>query len=185
MSPARSASRRSRWPGHSRLARRCAWPTAGVRRSMGSGSHSRGGRSVTTTSSVRYWTAGRIANRWRLEMRIVRRQVLGAILAAVGAAMLLGCSRSTADGGDKQKIAIIISTLNNPWFVVLGDTAKARAEELGYEANVFDSENDTAKEMAHFENAIADGYKAILFNPTDADASIANVRRAKEAGVPG
>jgi len=49
---------------------------------------------------------------------------------------------------------------------------------------VFDSENDSAKETAHFENAIADGYKAILFNPTDSDASIANVRRAEEAGVP-
>ena len=28
----------------------------------------------------------------------------------------------------KRKIAVVISTLNNPWFVVLGDTAKERAE---------------------------------------------------------
>ena len=92
-------------------------------------------------------------------------------------------SKPAAEGG-KQKIAIVISTLNNPWFVVLGDTAKARAEELGYEATVFDSQNDTAKETSHFENIIAGGYKAILFNPTDADGSIANVRKAKDAGVP-
>src|SRR5215471_9581631 len=62
----------------------------------------------------------------------------------------------------KTKIAIIISTLNNPWFVVLGDAAKARATELGYDANVFDSLNDTAKEASNFENVIAAGYKAIL-----------------------
>ena len=56
---------------------------------------------------------------------------------------------------DKGKIAIVISTLNNPWFVVLGDTAKERTEQLGYEAIIFDSQNDTAKEADHFENIIA------------------------------
>jgi len=84
----------------------------------------------------------------------------------------------------KQKIAVVISTLNNPWFVVLGDSAKARANELGYEATVFDSQNDTAKEATHFEDIIAGGYKAILFNPTDADGSVANVAKAKKAGIP-
>jgi ribose transport system substrate-binding protein len=77
-----------------------------------------------------------------------------------------------------------MSTLNNPWFVVLGNTAKARADELGYDAVIFDSQNDTAKEAAHFENIIAGGYKAILFNPTDAQGSIANARKARDAGVP-
>ena len=84
----------------------------------------------------------------------------------------------------KKRIAVVISTLNNPWFVVLGNTAKERAEQLGYEATIFDSQNDTAKESDHFDNIIAGGYVAILFNPTDADASIANVRRSKEADIP-
>lgn len=84
----------------------------------------------------------------------------------------------------KQKIAVVISTLNNPWFVVLGETAKSRAVELGYDATIFDSQNDTAKEASHFENLIAAGYKAVLFNPTDANGSVANVQKAKAAGVP-
>jgi ribose transport system substrate-binding protein len=83
-----------------------------------------------------------------------------------------------------KKIAIVISTLNNPWFVVLKNAAIKRAEELGYEATAFDSENDTARETAHFEDIIAAGYGAILFNATDSDGSIGNVRRAKEAGIP-
>ncbi|MFM2295837.1 MAG: hypothetical protein RLZZ350_2250 [Verrucomicrobiota bacterium] len=83
----------------------------------------------------------------------------------------------------KQKIAVVISTLNNPWFVVLGETAKARAIELGYNAVIFDSQNDTAKEASHFENLIAGGYKAVLFNPTDANGSVANVQKAKAAGI--
>lgn len=84
---------------------------------------------------------------------------------------------------DKSEIAVVISTLNNPWFVILGETAAKRARQLGYEARIFDSQNDTAKETDHFDNIIAAGYKAILFNPTDADGSIANVRKAKDAGI--
>ncbi len=89
-----------------------------------------------------------------------------------------------SDSTAKKKIAVVISTLNNPWFVVLGETARDRAVELGYEATLFDSQNDTSKEAAHFDNVIAAEYGAILFNPTDADGSVANVKRAKDAGIP-
>ena len=120
-------------------------------------------------------------------------------LVALLMANVIGCSKSAPEkptaassaatpaepaDGEKTKIAIIVSTLNNPWFVVLSEAAKKRCAELGYDSTVFDSQGDTAKETAHFENLIAAGYKAVLFNCTDADGSIANVRRAKEAGIP-
>jgi ribose transport system substrate-binding protein len=104
-----------------------------------------------------------------------------------GLALLAAISTFAACGERKEgkpSIAIVISTLNNPWFVVLADSAKQRALELGYDATIFDSQNDTDREAAHFENVIAGGYKAILFNPTDADGSVVNVRMAKAAGVP-
>ncbi|HBT39469.1 MAG: Monosaccharide-transporting ATPase [Thermotoga sp. 50_1627] len=104
------------------------------------------------------------------------------VLVVVAALLLVGVTAVYAE--TKGKVAVVISTLNNPWFVVLADAAKQRAEELGYEVTVFDSQNDTAKESAHFDTIIAAGFDAILFNPTDADGSIANVRRAKEAGIP-
>ena len=81
-------------------------------------------------------------------------------------------------------MAVVISTLNNPWFVVLGESAAQRARELGYTAHLFDSQNNSAKEAEHFDNIIAMGYDAILFNPTDADGSVLNVKRAKAAGIP-
>jgi ABC-type sugar transport system substrate-binding protein len=84
----------------------------------------------------------------------------------------------------KEKIAVVISTLNNPWFVILGETAKQRAEELGYEVVLFDSQNNPSKETEHFDNIIASGFKAILFNPTDAKGSVVNVKAAKTAGIP-
>src|SRR5215212_7876825 len=68
-----------------------------------------------------------------------------------------------------KKMAVVVSTLNNTWFVFLAESAAAKAKELGYESKIFDSQNNTALETDHFENAIASGYKAILFNPTDAN----------------
>jgi ABC-type sugar transport system substrate-binding protein len=107
------------------------------------------------------------------------KNVAALVLALV---TLVGFHAAAAEA--KTKIAVVVSTLNNPWFVVLAETAKARAVELGYDATIFDSQNDTAKEASHFENLVAGGYKAVLFNPTDADGSIANVRKAKAKGVP-
>ena len=107
---------------------------------------------------------------------------VSALLTAMAALLLP--QNSFAQPATKAKIAVVVSTLNNPWFVILAESAKARAVELGYDATIFDSQNDTAKEASHFENLIAGGYKAVLFNPTDADGSVANVLKAKKAGVP-
>ena len=114
-------------------------------------------------------------------MRITHGHRILVAATLIGLSIFASCAKTSSD---KPSIAIVISTLNNPWFVVLADTAKQRAEELGYRATVFDSQNSTDKEAANFENIIAGGYKAILFNPTDADGSISNVRRAKAANVP-
>ncbi|MCF2519582.1 D-ribose ABC transporter substrate-binding protein [Dyadobacter sp. CY351] len=96
---------------------------------------------------------------------------------------LAGCQ--SKDGSDQpKKMAIVVSTLNNPWFVFLAERAQAKAKELGYESKVFDSQNNTSLETDHFENAMASGYDAILFNPTDADGSIVNVKNATAAGIP-
>ncbi len=97
--------------------------------------------------------------------------------------ILPACNRNSKNDST-PKMAVIISTLNNPWFVVLAESAAERARELGYEATIFDSQNNSAKEAEHFDNVIAMGYDAILFNPTDADGSVLNVKRAKSAGIP-
>jgi ribose transport system substrate-binding protein len=94
------------------------------------------------------------------------------------------CGAGTGDAGAPKKVAVVISTLNNPWFVVLAESAAENAQALGYEAKIFDSQNNPATESDNFENLIASGFDAILFNPTDADGSIVNILKAKDAGVP-
>jgi len=98
--------------------------------------------------------------------------------------LLAACKPNANNNSRPKKVAVVVSTLNNPWFVFLAQTAAAQAQNLGYEVKIFDSQNNTATETDNFENAIASGYKAILFNPTDANGSVVNVNKAKAAGVP-
>ncbi|MFM2361486.1 MAG: hypothetical protein RLZZ316_388 [Bacteroidota bacterium] len=100
------------------------------------------------------------------------------------AIILTACNSKPTEKKKTGKMAVVVSTLNNPWFVFLAETAAAKAKALGYEAKIFDSQNNTALESDHFENIIVAGFDAILFNSTDADGSIANVQKAKDAGIP-
>ena len=106
------------------------------------------------------------------------------VAAFLFVSLLAGGCRKGPPPEAKTRIAVVVSTLNNPWFVVLKDAAKGRAEALGYEVDVFDSQNSPATEAGHFDTIIDGRYAAILFNPTDAEGSIASVKRAKDAGIP-
>lgn len=107
------------------------------------------------------------------------------LLSAALAACDGGSNRSSGSSNPKQgKIAVVVSTLNNPWFVVLANTARDEARSRNHEVTIFDSQNDPAKEAAHFENIVASRYDAVLFNATDADGSVANVTKAKAADIP-
>ena len=97
--------------------------------------------------------------------------------------LLIACNPKKP-GASSPKMAVVVSTLNNPWFVFLAETAAAKAKALGYETTIFDSQNNTALESDHFDNILVSGYAAILFNSTDANGSVANVLRAKQAGIP-
>ncbi len=121
-------------------------------------------------------------------MNVTIYRTIRAALLLVLAAICAACNSSSGPGEQKPagppRIAVVVSTFNNPWFVVLADTARDEARKLGYEATIFDSQNDPAKEAANFENIVASGYRAVLFNATDADGSVANVMRARQAEIP-
>ncbi len=115
---------------------------------------------------------------------MTRKSIFRIILLAITMSLAGGACHNGSDVKKPKKVAVIVSTLNNPWFVVLAETAAAKAQALGYETKIFDSQNNTAIETENFENALSAGYGAILFNPTDADGSVVNVQRAKAEGVP-
>ncbi len=93
-------------------------------------------------------------------------------------------SLSAATQAAEQSMALVVSTLNNPFFVTLKDGAEAKAKELGYQMVVLDSQNDPAKELANVEDLTVRKVSAILVNPTDSAAVGNAIMLANKAGIP-
>ena len=91
----------------------------------------------------------------------------------------IGCGRD-----NKPKIGMVLSTLNNPFFVNMKDGAEKAAEKLGYDLVVLDSQNDPAKERANVEDLVQLGVIALLINPTDSDAVVKTVEVANKSNIP-
>ena len=100
----------------------------------------------------------------------------------LSAAMLTSTMSVAAQAQDTM--AIVVSTLNNPFFVSMKDGAEAKAKELGYDLIVLDSQNDPSKELSNVEDLSVRGVKAILINPTDSDAVSNAIRIANRANIP-
>ena len=101
--------------------------------------------------------------------------------------ILTGCTgKDNAEKNDagSKKIGLIVSTLNNPFFVTLKEGAEAKAKELGYELIVLDSQNDPAKEVSNMEDITTKGVSLVLLNPVDSDAAAASVQIANGSSIP-
>lgn len=112
-------------------------------------------------------------------MNLNRRLLVGSLAAAV-AGILPTMSFAQAKG----TIAIITPSHDNPFFKAEADGAAAKAKELGYEVMVLVHDDDANKQNELFDSAIAAGVKAIILDNAGADASVAAVQKAKDAGIP-
>lgn len=110
---------------------------------------------------------------------------LTGVMMAVGFA---GCGNSNekdnAKSGEGKKIGMVISTLNNPFFVSMKDGAEKKAKELGYELLVLDSRNDGATERSNVEDLVQKGAEVIIVNPTDSDAVGNAIQVANDSKIP-
>ena len=104
-------------------------------------------------------------------------------LATLVSAVALSATVS-ANAMAKDTIALVVSTLNNPFFVSLKDGAQKEADKLGYNLVVLDSQNNPAKELANVQDLTVRGTKILLINPTDSDAVGNAVKMANQAKIP-
>ena len=112
-------------------------------------------------------------------MKLNRRTLL-ASTAAVATAAAVGPVFAQGKG----TIAIITPSHDNPFFKAEADGADAKAKELGYETVVLVHDDDPNKQSEQFDTVIAQGVKAIILDNAGADASVAAIQRAKDAGIP-
>lgn len=96
--------------------------------------------------------------------------------------LLVGCSQKSLD--NTKKIGLIVSTLNNPFFVDLKSGIESEAKKLGYDVVVLDSQNDPAKEVSNMEDISVKNVDVVLLNPVDSDSAIASVMVANNLDLP-
>lgn len=102
-------------------------------------------------------------------------------MSAIGLAMAIAMPGAASAEG---LIAIITPSHDNPFFKAEAVGAEARAQELGYETVVMVHDDDPNKQSELYNTAIARGAKAIILDNAGADATVAAVQRAKDAGIP-
>ncbi len=88
------------------------------------------------------------------------------------------CSRSK--GADLRDRAPV----ENPLFGALQEIAAAKAEELGYDTLKLNHGDDANKQSELFDSCIAKKAAAIILDNAGADATVAAVQKAKDAGIP-
>jgi erythritol transport system substrate-binding protein len=79
---------------------------------------------------------------------------------------------------------VIVPAVVNPFFGAMQEIAAAKAEELGYTTLKLVHDDDANKQMELFETCIAQAAAAIILDNAGADASVAAVQAAKDAGIP-
>ncbi|SHE55775.1 ribose ABC transporter substrate-binding protein RbsB [Clostridium fallax] len=114
-----------------------------------------------------------------MKRRTLKVLALG-LIASVSIGVFTGCYKKN----DDKKIGMVVSTLNNPFFVSMKEGAEQKAKELGYDLVVLDSQNDPAKERSNVEDLVQLGVTAVLINPTDSDAVETAVKVANNKNVP-
>jgi erythritol transport system substrate-binding protein len=107
-----------------------------------------------------------------------------AILSISTAAFAEGQKDAGAAAKGKKLIVIITPPASNPFFQSEAVAADARAKALGYDTMMLSHEDDVNKQNNLIDTAIANKAAAIILDNAGADATIAAVKKAKDAGVP-
>ena len=105
-------------------------------------------------------------------------------IIALVLSLLLVLTMCSALAEENPLIVIITPSHANPYFKTVADAASAKAEELGYDYLVIQHDDDVTKQAEAFDTAIARKAAAIICDNAGADATIAPVQAAKEAGIP-
>lgn len=103
------------------------------------------------------------------------------IIAGFAGALALGTALPAFSA---DLIAIITPAFDNPFFKAESVGAEARAKELGFDTLVLSHDDDANKQSQLIDTAIGRGAKAIILDNAGSEASIAAVKKAKDAGIP-
>jgi ribose transport system substrate-binding protein len=101
-------------------------------------------------------------------------------------ALTIACNRGTTPGGGKPTVALVLKTLNHPFFVDMRRGAQEAADRLGVTLQVQAAEReiDVEKQMQIVENVIQTGIQALVITPSGSREIVPALVKAREAKVP-
>jgi erythritol transport system substrate-binding protein len=102
--------------------------------------------------------------------------------AAVAMMASTGAVASAQDEGGMM--CVIVPPVENPFFGAMQQIAADKAEELGYTTSRLVHNDDANTQLELFQTCIAQGAVAIILDNAGADATVAAVQEAKDAGIP-
>jgi ribose transport system substrate-binding protein len=114
----------------------------------------------------------------------MRTRTLFLILAAAAA---LSCNREpAATTGGRPTVALVLKTLNHPFFVDMRRGAQEAADRLGLTLQVQAAEReiDVDKQMQIVENLIQTGIKALCITPSGSREIVSALVKARDAKIP-
>jgi ribose transport system substrate-binding protein len=108
-------------------------------------------------------------------------------LILVAAAASASCNRAPATThSGKPTVALVLKTLNHPFFVDMRRGAQEAADRLGVNLRVQAAEReiDVEKQMQIVENMIQTGIQALVITPSGSREIVSALVKAKDAKVP-
>jgi len=118
-------------------------------------------------------------------MKLDRRLAL--TLFAVLAVQACGKGASTPPAGPaRPRVALVLKTLNSPFFIEMQKGAQEAAARLGVDLVVQAAERevDVEKQMQIVENLLQTGVKALCLTPSGSREIVPAVVKANQAGIP-
>jgi ribose transport system substrate-binding protein len=96
------------------------------------------------------------------------------------------CNRETPQANDRKTVALVLKTLNHPFFVDMRRGAQEAADRLGVTLQVQAAEReiDVDKQMQIVENMLQTGIDALAITPSGSREIVTALVKAKAANVP-
>jgi len=95
-----------------------------------------------------------------------------------------GSATGSTSGSSAKTADLVISTLNNPFFVSLKNGAEAEAEKDGIALDVQNANNSDSTELNFVTTDVVKKPGVLILDPTSSDAAAASVKQANGASVP-
>jgi ribose transport system substrate-binding protein len=118
-------------------------------------------------------------------MKIARRRALAAFVAPL---LLSACTKGAAppEGQPRARVALVLKTLNNPFFIEMEKGAQEAAARLGLDLVVQAAERevDVDKQMQIIENLIETRVKALCVTPSGSKEIVTAIAKANAAKIP-